>query len=300
MKTPFTLRTLFGAGFALASPVCLMAQNDPEQSIGTSNQTVNVEVTNSTAAPLSVIWVNFNGLEENYGEVAVGASVDLQTYGGHLWRFKQSGRIVARFRATGEGRQAWQIGERSMPAPGPAPLPEMPVPAPAPDPSTPVQQSSNSSTGSLFTARQADQFLTYHNEKRAEVGVGPLQWSADLAREAQAWAEHIAETGQFEHRPRQGENATQHGENLAAGFGGGYTVLSAAADWYDEKKLYPPGSPVTQGSYQQTGHYTQMVWRGTTLLGAGTAIGKSGQLRGWIIVVCNYDPAGNFLGQKPY
>lgn len=299
MKTPFALRTFINAAFALASPVCLIAQNDPEQSIGTSTQTVNVAVTNSTAAPLSVIWVNFDGLEENYGEVAVGANVNLQTYGGHLWRFKQAGQIVGRFRATGGGQQAWVIGGQVMPEPGPVPVPVMPAPATAPAPSAPVQPSIND-TGSLFTAQQANQFLTYHNEKRAEVGVGPLQWSTDLAREAQAWADHIAETGRFEHRPRQGSNATQHGENLAAGSGGGYTVLSAAAAWYDEKKLYPPGSPVTQGSYQQTGHYTQMVWRGTNLLGAGTAIGKSGQLRGWIIVVCNYDPAGNFLGQKPY
>jgi len=294
MKTHFDYGTLCSAAFALVSPLYLNAQNDPEQSIGTSNQTVNVAVTNSTTAPLSVIWVNFEGIEESYGEIAVGSSVNLQTYGGHLWRFKQSGQVAGRFRAGKAPQQAWVIGASPAPAPVPVPAP-VPMPAPAP----PVQPAS-SSTGSLFTAQQANDFLTYHNEKRAEVGVGPLQWSADLAAEAQAWAEHIAETGQFEHRPRQGANATRHGENLAAGFGGGYTVLAAAADWYDEKKLYPPGSPVTQGSYQQTGHYTQMVWKETTHLGAGTAVGKSGQLRGWIIVVCNYDPPGNFLGRKPY
>lgn len=272
------------------SPALVKAQNDPEKSIGSSNQIKNVAVTNSTTAPVSVIWVNFIGGEENYGEIGTGASLNLQTYGGHLWRFKQGGQTVGRFRAGEEAQQAWVLGGQPVPVPAPAP---MPPPAP------PVQPLSSTS-GSLFTMQQANDFLAYHNEKRAEVGVAALQWSADLAREAQAWAEHMAETGRFEHRPRQGANATQHGENLAAGFGGGYTVLSAAADWYDEKKLYPPGSPVTQTSYQQTGHYTQMVWRGTSRLGAGTAVGKTGQLRGWIIVVCNYDPAGNFLGQKPY
>ncbi len=162
------------------------------------------------------------------------------------------------------------------------------------------QNSGPNQAGSLFTSDQARQFLNYHNEKRAEVGVGPLEWSSELAREAQAWADHLAENGKLVHRPRIGPNATRHGENLAAGYGNGFGIMSGAATWYNEKNQYRAGSPVTNFSYKKTGHYTQMVWRDTTRLGAGYAIGLRGNLKGWLIVVCNYDPPGNFIGKSPY
>ena len=43
------------------------------------------------------------------------------------------------------------------------------------------------------------------------------------------------------------------------------------------------------------GHYTQIVWRKSQRLGCGMA--SCGDTEVW---VCNYDPPGNFLGQRPY
>ncbi|MDO9190699.1 MAG: CAP domain-containing protein [Sulfurimicrobium sp.] len=44
------------------------------------------------------------------------------------------------------------------------------------------------------------------------------------------------------------------------------------------------------------GHYTQLVWKKTTAVGCGMAVcGSRDQI--W---VCQYSPAGNWAGQKPY
>ena len=42
----------------------------------------------------------------------------------------------------------------------------------------------------------------------------------------------------------------------------------------------------------KTGHFTQVVWRDSTELGVGMARNRNGE----VYVVCNYNPAGNFLG----
>ncbi len=277
-----------------AAPL-LPSQQEPEKSLGTSNQLVSLEITNPGGMGVAILWVNFEGQEQDFGTVPPQGTATLQTYQGHLWHFKQNGKQVSRYRATAAVQQAWTIGrEATAPKGGP----QEPS-APAPDLKAAVPFA-GAETGSHFTKQQANAFVAYHNEKRAEVGVDKVTWSTELAREAQEWADHMAETGEFEHRPRQGANATQHGENLAAGFGGGYDVLSGARDWYGEKRLYGDGSAVTQTSYLKTGHYTQMVWSQTSEIGAGVAVGKRGQLKGWTIVVCNYNPPGNMLGQKPY
>jgi hypothetical protein len=46
----------------------------------------------------------------------------------------------------------------------------------------------------------------------------------------------------------------------------------------------------------QTGHFTQVVWRGSTNLGVGIAFGNNGRTA---VVVANYSPPGNYLGQFP-
>src|SRR5437870_223429 len=72
------------------------------------------------------------------------------------------------------------------------------------------------SSGGKMPAGDIRAITAYHNKVRADVGVGPLQWSEDLARYAQQWADHLAATGcSMAHR-------TQHryGENLFQGTAG--------------------------------------------------------------------------------
>jgi len=49
------------------------------------------------------------------------------------------------------------------------------------------------------------------------------------------------------------------------------------------------------GGFQySTGHFTQVVWKGSTKLGVGYAFGDGGRE---IYVVAQYTPPGNYMGQ---
>jgi len=132
--------------------------------------------------------------------------------------------------------------------------------------------------------------LAHHNKVRANVGVGVLRWDDGLAASAQQWADHLAANGcRMKHR-----QPNVYGENLFQGTAGYYTAVDAAKGWESEKKLYG-GGVITHKNYLRIGHYTQMVWRDTSKLGCGEAI-----CNGTLLVACNYDPSGNYLGRKPY
>lgn len=65
---------------------------------------------------------------------------------------------------------------------------------------------------------------------------------------------------------------------------------AAVDSWYDEIKLYTFGvEPKKSG----TGHFTQVIWKNSKLLGVGVSRNNKNQT----FVVCNYDPAGNYIGQ---
>ncbi len=130
----------------------------------------------------------------------------------------------------------------------------------------------------------------HHNKVRADVGVGPMTWSNQLAAYAQQWAEQLAISGcRMKHR-----SPNAYGENLFQGTFGAFTAVDAAKAWETEKKDYR-GGVLTEANWAPAGHYTQMVWRQTTQLGCGQAICNN-----TLIVACNYNPAGNVLGRKPY
>jgi pathogenesis-related protein 1 len=123
-----------------------------------------------------------------------------------------------------------------------------------------------------------------HAARRLAHCAAPLEWSASLARTAQAWADHLASSGcQLEHS----QNA--YGENLAAGTAGTLSPADVVDMWYAEgsQYRYPNG-----GFSMDTGHFTQLVWRGSESLGCG--VSHCGGLDVW---VCNYDPPGNVEGE---
>lgn len=154
------------------------------------------------------------------------------------------------------------------------------------------QTAARSATTTPTLMKLADRraILDYHNKARADVGVGPLRWDEDLAGYAQQWADHLAANGcTMTHRQRN-----RYGENLYQGTAGHFTAVDAAKGWESEKKLYR-GEAITKTNYAPIGHYTQMVWRDTTKLGCGEAL-----CNGTLLVACNYDPKGNYLGRKPY
>ena len=123
--------------------------------------------------------------------------------------------------------------------------------------------------------------LAVHNDYRARHGAAPLTWDASLARYAARHASHCV----FRH------SHSPYGENLAAG----YKTIGKAVDvWYAEQAKYNYSRP---GFSSRTGHFTQVVWKGTKRLGCAYADcnGKNGTPgRYW---VCEYSPAGNIINR---
>lgn len=138
--------------------------------------------------------------------------------------------------------------------------------------------------------------IPLHNQVRSEVGVGPITWSDDLANYAAEWANYLATQGgcKLTHRPFKGKWKQKYGENLFMGSFTAFNVTDAVKTWYTEKKKYD-GKPLNRSNAVLASHYTQLVWRKTRKLGCAQV---TCQKR--LIVVCNYDPAGNHLGEKPY
>lgn len=159
-------------------------------------------------------------------------------------------------------------------------------PPAAPPPAAPAMKPA----ASRISAQDIKAVTAYHNKVRADVGVGPLQWSPALANYAQEWADHLVSTiCGMKHRADG-----LYGENLFQGTAGAYTAVDGAKAWESEKKEYR-GGVLTRSNWQPVGHYTQMVWRDTRMLGCGEAVCDT-----TLIVACNYDPPGNVLGRKPF
>ena len=88
-------------------------------------------------------------------------------------------------------------------------------------------------------------------------------------------------------------NNKNYGENLYgcwASRGICITGEQASQDWYDEVSAYDFKNP---GFSSATGHFTQLVWKGSTQIGCGAACSSSN----WCYVTCNYYPPGNYLSQ---
>lgn len=139
----------------------------------------------------------------------------------------------------------------------------------------------------------ADEIVAAHNQYRSGVEVSDIEWSGDLANEAQEWADHLTSIGQLEHSHTDGE-----GENLSMGSTGGYSVTDFVNGWGEEKKYFVGGTfpnVSSTGNWQDVGHYTQVVWRDTTQVGCAVASDGSNDY-----LVCRYTPPGNFDGQSPF
>lgn len=291
---------------SIIAAICLLfqsvgAQEDPARSLNNGSSQVEVQLTNGTNSTLSLQWIDFQGKTQDFGEVTPQETVTLETNPGHLWVLSDGRQAVVRYRATAAPQQSLALGGAAPPANTPVPMTPSIIPPVTQSPPQPVNPvvppSIPQATGSRLTNQEANALVDFHNQVRAEVGVGPVAWSTEIAAFAQQWADELARKGKFEHRPR---TAQSYGENLAAGSGGGYSPVQGAQQWYAEKKLYRARDGVFTAALMPAGHYTQMVWRGSTEIGAGKAIIQKGNMKGWTVVVCNYNPPGNMIGGKVY
>ena len=130
-----------------------------------------------------------------------------------------------------------------------------------------------------------------HNAVRATVGVPELVWDDALAAIAEEWATGLANSGcVMEH-----DYSSPYGENLYwSTFES--TVQQVVDAWASEEADYDYATnSCAPGA--QCGHYTQLVWSTTERVGCARVVcpGSGGEI--WM---CDYDPAGNWVGEKPY
>jgi pathogenesis-related protein 1 len=148
---------------------------------------------------------------------------------------------------------------------------------------------------------QDQAMLDAHNQVRASAqpapspALPPLHWSEDATATAREWANGCT----FSHNPGLGDL----GENIGAFYPvGSGTPQSVVQSWAAEAQNYDYATDTCSSA---CGHYTQLVWRATTAVGCAraTCTGASspfGNNQNWEFWVCDYDPGGNILGQKPY
>ena len=127
--------------------------------------------------------------------------------------------------------------------------------------------------------------INMHNQYRAMHGAEPLTVSQDLNKIAQDYANHIAKINTMVHS--QNKYKGEHlGENIYWCSGMPIDGADMTTSWYDEIKDYNFNTP---GFKNGTGHFTQVVWKGSKQVGFGFAQASDGGYFG----VANYFPAGN-------
>ena len=141
--------------------------------------------------------------------------------------------------------------------------------------------------GRYPTSDDSGKMLEAHNYYRAQVGSPPLKWSKELAMRATQWALSLVEQDRYGLR-RDGI----FGENLFEITGAVASPVYVVGAWASEKKNYNAAANICSA---RCGHYTQVVWRATRLVGCGVA--RDSRREVW---VCNYDPPGNIVGERPY
>ncbi|VVA37176.1 PREDICTED: pathogenesis-related [Prunus dulcis] len=150
--------------------------------------------------------------------------------------------------------------------------------------------STNAATRHSQYLSQANQFLVPQNAARSATKMKPLVWDAKLARYAQWYANQRRYDCALRH------SNGPYGENIFWGSGTGWTPAQAVAAWALESRWYNYWSNSCARG-QECGHYTQIVWRSTRRVGCArvTCLGGRG-----VFMVCNYDPPGNYIGERPY
>jgi pathogenesis-related protein 1 len=138
--------------------------------------------------------------------------------------------------------------------------------------------------------KEVKQTLDRHNAiRKAHYSSNALAWSDTLAASAQRHADYLARTNTFAH------SGSRYGENLYE-YSTHKSMVDAVNAWYGEKRKFDPHKRKCNGAWYECGHYTQLIWKSTKKVGCG----KSSGTKWKTIVVCQYDPPGNYQGMLPY
>ena len=155
----------------------------------------------------------------------------------------------------------------------------------------------------------SEQMLSAHNRIRQQLSIPPLKWSNQMSVLATEWALFLANdvgcdlrnrgaTGLPLYKNGIGENLYKHAAIVRADGDRQLASVSetnVVREWARESVNYDYTTNNCALNNSCEG-YTQVVWRDSSVVGCGAASCPNKDQ----IWVCNYDPPGNFSGQRPY
>ncbi|XP_026322315.1 venom allergen 5-like [Hyposmocoma kahamanoa] len=166
-----------------------------------------------------------------------------------------------------------------------------------------------------LSCKDIQAFVDGHNWRRLLLAQGKVAgqpaakhmqmmlWDDELANKAANWAS----LNIYDHNPDKtlASGRFETGENIyryqTTDQDYHFDLDTALAAWFDEYKDFPFKTlePSDFESPVDVGHYTQMAWANTVLVGCAISNYKEGQWNTFL-VVCDYGPQGNMLGEEPY
>ncbi|KAI4743071.1 PR-1-like protein [Aureobasidium sp. EXF-12298] len=173
--------------------------------------------------------------------------------------------------------------------------------------STLISNAKTTSQASSTIAAPAGKATTYqervvdhHNVHRANHSAPALEWDSQLA----ATAAKIAATCVYAHS--MDVDGGNYGQNIAAGVEANNVSAVITELFYNGEvgyytNLYGQANP-DMTNFEKWGHFSQLVWKGTTKVGCATqycsgGLANVGQYVSPHFTVCNYGAPGNYAGE---
>lgn len=155
--------------------------------------------------------------------------------------------------------------------------------------------------------RVQQKIVNVHNYFRSRVkppaaNMLMMSWHPGLAKSAQRWANQCPGLVHDNATNRYLNDLGNTGQNLFMTTRRTYWQFAVRA-WFMEYKDFEYGTTPTD--FHKVGHYTQVVWATTHLVGCGVnhCTNSNGPLgKDYFIYVCNYAPSGNYVNglSRPY
>ncbi|XP_059169428.1 uncharacterized protein LOC131951151 [Physella acuta] len=145
----------------------------------------------------------------------------------------------------------------------------------------------------MFTVTKAA-FLKSHNDVRAGLRLPLLRWNNTLAEFARAHTSKCVykhSSGPYGENIYKSDPLNRNTTDLA---------VKSTASWRSESKRVDFPTWRCISATPSCGHYSQMVWGKTTQIGCAIAQCVSVAGVSPNLVVCEYSPGGNVVGQIPH
>ena len=141
-----------------------------------------------------------------------------------------------------------------------------------------------------LTEMEKRELVNEHNKWRRQVGVPDLIWSSELESFARQWAGKLSR----QYGCKMMHSSKSLGENI---FWANYanSPRNVVDYWASERFYYDYQTNICRNG-KGCRHYTQLIWADTREVGCARALCSEREE----IWVCNYRPAGNISGKRPY